>query len=414
MFSIARVTELSGDVPTPAVGRVAPLERARVPIAGGHGVHDERCVHVECVAGVGGQRPRRGDQGVTAAALVDLEIAERRRAIGSVQRHRSRQRGGPRVGADGDRHRRGRPIDPAVDAIADLDGDCRSDRAVRQRRRRLSDEGQMMRRGRGWRRRGRWAALIAAGHANQQTEYRQRVSLYHAGRCRSPGRQSSQPARSVITPPRPSLGVQTAPVLCYHRIGGPLELGVTRVSRSVFARQMTALARAGWRTLTLEEFARHAVTVGAQHAAPLHNHPSRELLLSFDDGYASLADNAYPVLADLGFTATTFLITDYIGKTNTWDVRYTWHRLRHLSWLQIEAWRAREGARQGRDVPGAHRHRRRWRRDDGGALGRTGHARAGARHGVLRPVCAPRDRLQSRRDLSAVQQCRVPGVRCQA
>ena len=25
------------------------------------------------------------------------------------------------------------------------------------------------------------------------------------------------------------------PVLCYHRIGGPLELGVTRVGRSVFA-----------------------------------------------------------------------------------------------------------------------------------------------------------------------------------
>jgi len=125
--------------------------------------------------------------------------------------------------------------------------------------------------------------------------------------------------------------VQTAPVLCYHRIGGPLELGVTRVSRSVFARQMTALARAGWRTLSLPEFAAPRSTDDAR----------RTFLLTFDDGYASLASHAYPILADLGFTATTFLITDYIGKTNTWDVRYTWHRLRHLSWLQIEAWRAR-------------------------------------------------------------------------
>ena len=137
------------------------------------------------------------------------------------------------------------------------------------------------------------------------------------------------------------------PVLCYHRIGGPLELGVTRVGRSVFARQMTALARAGWRTLTLEEFARRATMVGAQHAAPLHNNPplhsnqSREFLLTFDDGYASLVDHAYPVLADLGFTATTFLITDYVGKTNTWDVRYTWKRLQHLSWSQVETWQAR-------------------------------------------------------------------------
>jgi len=132
-----------------------------------------------------------------------------------------------------------------------------------------------------------------------------------------------------------------SPVLCYHRIGGPLELGVTRVGRSVFARQMTALARAGWRTLSLAEFARRAVPVGAQHAAPLHNHPSHEFLLTFDDGYASLADNTYPLLADLGFTATAFLITDYVGQTNTWDMRYTWDRLQHLRWQEIERWQAR-------------------------------------------------------------------------
>ena len=121
------------------------------------------------------------------------------------------------------------------------------------------------------------------------------------------------------------------PVLCYHRIGGPLELGVTRVSRSVFARQMTALAHAGWRTLTLEEFAKSRTTHDGR----------RTFLLTFDDGYSSLAKHAYPILAELGFTATTFVITDYVGKTNTWDTRYTWNRLRHLSWTDIEQWRAR-------------------------------------------------------------------------
>jgi peptidoglycan/xylan/chitin deacetylase (PgdA/CDA1 family) len=120
-------------------------------------------------------------------------------------------------------------------------------------------------------------------------------------------------------------------VLCYHRIGGPFELGVTRMGRSVFARQLTALARAGWRTLSLAEFAGPRTTP----------HAPRTFLLTFDDGYASLADHAYPVLADLGFTATTFLITDYVGKTNTWDVRYTWNRLAHLTWTDIERWRAR-------------------------------------------------------------------------
>jgi len=94
---------------------------------------------------------------------------------------------------------------------------------------------------------------------------------------------------------------------------------------------MTALARAGWKTLTLEQYA----------SCRRADVPTwKVFLLTFDDGYASLAEHAYPVLADLGFTATTFLITDYVGKTNTWDVRYTWHRLTHVSWTEIEQWRA--------------------------------------------------------------------------
>jgi len=123
------------------------------------------------------------------------------------------------------------------------------------------------------------------------------------------------------------------PVLCYHRVGGPLELGVTRVARTVFERQMRALARAGWQTLTLEQFG-DAV---ARRSVPARN----RCLLTFDDGYAGLADCAYPVLAGLGFTATTFLITDYVGALNTWDVRYTWRRLRHLDWRAIVQWRGR-------------------------------------------------------------------------
>jgi peptidoglycan/xylan/chitin deacetylase (PgdA/CDA1 family) len=125
--------------------------------------------------------------------------------------------------------------------------------------------------------------------------------------------------------------VNSPPVLCYHRIGGPLELGVTRLGRRVFERQMRALAQGGWRTLTLAAFAERLKT------APR----AREFLLTFDDGYGSLADQAYPVLADIAFTAVTFLVTDHVGGTNTWDARYTWHRLPHLPWGEVERWQAR-------------------------------------------------------------------------
>jgi peptidoglycan/xylan/chitin deacetylase (PgdA/CDA1 family) len=126
------------------------------------------------------------------------------------------------------------------------------------------------------------------------------------------------------------------PVLCYHRIGGSVELGVTRVAKSVFARQMLTLARAGWKTLTLDQF--------AERLRPGHSAlrtPHSAFLLTFDDGYASLADQAYPILAEAGFTATTFLVTDHIGQLNTWDVQYTRRRLPHLDWSAIERWQAR-------------------------------------------------------------------------
>jgi len=127
--------------------------------------------------------------------------------------------------------------------------------------------------------------------------------------------------------------VSVPPVLCYHRIGGARELGVTRVSPAVFTRQMTALARDGWKALSLSEFA----AIAAGPTSP----PPHAFFLSFDDGYAELAEHAYPVLADLGFTATTFLITDFVGGENRWDVQYTRRPLRHLDWDTVARWQAR-------------------------------------------------------------------------
>lgn len=107
---------------------------------------------------------------------------------------------------------------------------------------------------------------------------------------------------------------------------------------------MRTLAEAGWRTLDLGAYANAL-------AAP---RAPRTFLLTFDDAYASLAEHAYPLLADLGFTATTFVITDYVGAANRWDVRYTWRRLRHLGWAEIERWHAQgfdfasHGASHGR------------------------------------------------------------------
>jgi peptidoglycan/xylan/chitin deacetylase (PgdA/CDA1 family) len=47
--------------------------------------------------------------------------------------------------------------------------------------------------------------------------------------------------------------------------------------------------------------------------------PDKPVLLTFDDGYADLAEYALPVLRRYGFGAVVFVVTDLVGKTNAWD-----------------------------------------------------------------------------------------------
>ena len=123
------------------------------------------------------------------------------------------------------------------------------------------------------------------------------------------------------------------PILAYHKIERRLELGVTRLSPRRFARQMHRLADAGWTTLTLSEVA--ACASGTRALGP------KELAITFDDAYRGLRDHAFPVLEELGFDATCFVITDYAGKLNRWDVAYGGRRFAHLTWRDMRRWQER-------------------------------------------------------------------------
>ena len=60
----------------------------------------------------------------------------------------------------------------------------------------------------------------------------------------------------------------------------------------------------------------------------------RVIGLSFDDGYRDVAENALPVLEDLGFTATVFIVTGAVDGT----VTFGWYERQPelLSWAEIE------------------------------------------------------------------------------
>ena len=127
--------------------------------------------------------------------------------------------------------------------------------------------------------------------------------------------------------------VRLPPVLCYHKVERRQELGVTRISPRRFAKQIERLARAGWKTLGLSEVI--ACAIGQRVAAP------NELAITFDDGYRGLREHAFPVLEGHGFRATCFVVTDYAGKLNRWDVAYGGRRFAHLAWRDMVAWQGR-------------------------------------------------------------------------
>lgn len=122
-------------------------------------------------------------------------------------------------------------------------------------------------------------------------------------------------------------------MLAWHKVERRRELGVTRVSPRRFARQIERLARAGWRTLTLHEVI--ACAMGERMPAP------NELAITFDDAYRGLREHAFPVLEAHGFRATCFVITDYAGRLNRWDVAYGGRRFAHLAWRDMRAWQER-------------------------------------------------------------------------
>ena len=98
-------------------------------------------------------------------------------------------------------------------------------------------------------------------------------------------------------------------LLAYHHVAEKRGFPATRVSCSQFESQMTALKERGFRTVGPEALLNPALLPG-----PL-------LCITFDDSYDSVHRFALPLLKSLEYTATLFIISDFMGKPNTWDVQ---------------------------------------------------------------------------------------------
>ena len=112
-------------------------------------------------------------------------------------------------------------------------------------------------------------------------------------------------------------------ILAYHMVEPRFDMAITRVTPGQFRRQIESALADGYTIVPLVEY--------LQYPAP----PEKLLALTFDDAYASVYEHAYPILEQFGIRATLFVLTDYIGRLDDWDVNFGNIRFQHMSAGQI-------------------------------------------------------------------------------
>ncbi|NIQ16060.1 MAG: polysaccharide deacetylase family protein, partial [Candidatus Dadabacteria bacterium] len=129
------------------------------------------------------------------------------------------------------------------------------------------------------------------------------------------------------------------PVLCYHSIDP--SNSVISVSPESFAAQMRHLKKLGYQSISLNEIVNY-VHKGVSNF-------NRPIGIIFDDGYRNNYTKAFPVLQEVGYTATIFVTTGYCGKFNEWGAQNnSIPRLPMMTWEEIS-----EMSRNGIEI-GSH------------------------------------------------------------
>ena len=98
------------------------------------------------------------------------------------------------------------------------------------------------------------------------------------------------------------------PILHYHSVNGENKASVTKES---FCEQMNYLHENNYNVISLS-----SLIEMLEKKRPLKK---KTLVITFDDGYKTNYDIAFPLLSQYSFTATIFITTGAIGKVNDWD-----------------------------------------------------------------------------------------------
>jgi len=132
-------------------------------------------------------------------------------------------------------------------------------------------------------------------------------------------------------------------ILAYHHVERRILPTIARVLPDTFYWQLQYLETQGLYPCTLSNL--------VENIFPCRNSSQQTVALTFDDGFQCFYDYVYPYLEEKNFSATIFVITEYVGKRNSWDVNFGFKNIKHLDWQQIK-----ELAARGYEI-GSHTHR---------------------------------------------------------
>ena len=112
---------------------------------------------------------------------------------------------------------------------------------------------------------------------------------------------------------------QGIPVLNYHQINNE-DYNALTLSNVEFEAQINYLYQKGYNGISPDQLADYL-----QYGKQL---PANPVLITFDDGYEDNYRVAYPILQKYHFTATIFLITDFV---NHYENYLTWNQIKEMN-----------------------------------------------------------------------------------
>jgi peptidoglycan/xylan/chitin deacetylase (PgdA/CDA1 family) len=114
----------------------------------------------------------------------------------------------------------------------------------------------------------------------------------------------------------------TVPILLYHSISSDSSTNSRyAVSMTDFKDQMEQLRYWGYSSITIKDLVDH-INKG-------HPLPRRPIVVSFDDGYLDVFDNAFPIMERYGFTGTVYIVANRLNSDGFLQVEELQELLNH-------------------------------------------------------------------------------------